>query len=136
MRALGSDTVEPHGLTGRVSTTPQTILSLERSQNGQTSDHILSESLEECRSILKRLYPAHDTQSLLLLSRQELIALLDLSDPQGLSSPSPTEFGSTPGFQSPIPPAHSNGPASISAFGDTPVGQEADPQYQVTHLGW
>jgi hypothetical protein len=37
----------------------------------------LSQSLEECRSILKRLYPGHEVQSLLPLSRQELLGLLD-----------------------------------------------------------
>jgi len=37
----------------------------------------LSQSLEECRSILKRLYPGHEIQSLLPLSRQELLGLLD-----------------------------------------------------------
>jgi hypothetical protein len=37
----------------------------------------LSQSLEECRSILKRLYPHQEVQSLLTLSRQELLSLLD-----------------------------------------------------------
>ncbi|KAK4204929.1 putative lactose regulatory protein LAC9 [Triangularia verruculosa] len=37
----------------------------------------LSQSLEECRSILKRLYPTQDVQSLLPLSRQELLSLLE-----------------------------------------------------------
>ncbi|KAK0722207.1 fungal-specific transcription factor domain-containing protein [Lasiosphaeria miniovina] len=37
----------------------------------------LSQSLEECRSILKRLYPNQEIQSLLPLSRQELLSLLD-----------------------------------------------------------
>ncbi|KAG7142407.1 Lactose regulatory protein LAC9 like [Verticillium longisporum] len=37
----------------------------------------LSQSLEECRSILKRLYPNQETQALLPLSRQELISLLE-----------------------------------------------------------
>jgi len=37
----------------------------------------LSQSLEECRSILKRLYPNQEVQSLLPLSRQELLSLLD-----------------------------------------------------------
>ncbi|KAL2016158.1 hypothetical protein VTK56DRAFT_4126 [Thermocarpiscus australiensis] len=37
----------------------------------------LSQSLEECRSILKRLYPNHEVQALLPLSRQELLNLLD-----------------------------------------------------------
>ena len=37
----------------------------------------LSQSLEECRSILKRLYPNQEVQSLLPLSRQDLLNLLD-----------------------------------------------------------
>ncbi|CAG8979834.1 hypothetical protein HYALB_00002606 [Hymenoscyphus albidus] len=37
----------------------------------------LSQSLEECRTVLKRLYPSHDAQALLPLSRQELFSLLD-----------------------------------------------------------
>ncbi|KAJ3578119.1 hypothetical protein NPX13_g2449 [Xylaria arbuscula] len=37
----------------------------------------LSQSLEECRSILKRLFPNHEIQSLLPLPRQELLSLLD-----------------------------------------------------------
>ncbi|KAI0132002.1 fungal-specific transcription factor domain-containing protein [Xylariales sp. AK1849] len=50
----------------------------------------LSQSLEECRSILKRLYPHHDVQSLLPLSRHELVNLLDRpgQDPtNGMPSP-------------------------------------------------
>ncbi|KAK3991387.1 lactose regulatory protein LAC9 [Cladorrhinum sp. PSN332] len=37
----------------------------------------LSQSLEECRSILKRLFPNQEVQSLLPLSRHELLSLLD-----------------------------------------------------------
>ncbi|KAK3904080.1 lactose regulatory protein LAC9 [Staphylotrichum tortipilum] len=37
----------------------------------------LSQSLEECRSILKRLYPNQEVQALLPLSRQDLLNLLD-----------------------------------------------------------
>jgi hypothetical protein len=37
----------------------------------------LQQSLDECRAILKRLYPTRDPQSLLNHSRQELILLLD-----------------------------------------------------------
>ncbi|KAI1498152.1 fungal-specific transcription factor domain-containing protein [Biscogniauxia marginata] len=50
----------------------------------------LSQSLEECRSILKRLYPNHEIQSLLPLPRQELLSLLDrpINDSiNGLPSP-------------------------------------------------
>ncbi|KAI9053098.1 hypothetical protein LZ554_003367 [Drepanopeziza brunnea f. sp. 'monogermtubi'] len=46
----------------------------------------LSQSLEECRSILKRLYPTRDAQSLLPLSRHQLISLLDPSGSQGTLS--------------------------------------------------
>lgn len=44
--------------------------------------------MEECRTILKRLYPTRDPQSLLPLSRQELISLLD--KPESLGAPSQT----------------------------------------------
>ena len=37
----------------------------------------LSQSLEECRSVLKRLYPKHEVSALLPLSRQELLGLLE-----------------------------------------------------------
>ncbi|KAK2000655.1 fungal-specific transcription factor [Colletotrichum falcatum] len=37
----------------------------------------LSQSLEECRSILKRLFPNQDIQSLLPLSRRDLLGLLE-----------------------------------------------------------
>ena len=43
---------------------------------GRTLD-ALQQSLDECRTILKRLYLTRDPQSLLNLSRQELILLLD-----------------------------------------------------------
>ncbi|KAF9870113.1 C6 transcription factor [Colletotrichum karsti] len=50
----------------------------------------LSQSLEECRSILKRLFPDQDVQSLLPLSRQELLCLLERpvqETPTALPSP-------------------------------------------------
>lgn len=50
----------------------------------------LSQSLEECRSILKRLYPNDEVQGLLPLSRQELLNLLDRPGAEttnGLPSP-------------------------------------------------
>ncbi|KAH8678620.1 fungal-specific transcription factor domain-containing protein [Tricladium varicosporioides] len=66
----------------------------------------LSQSLEECRSILKRLYPTRDAQSLLPLSRQELIALLDRTGSQSShSQTSPTGSITSPlsqEFQSPL----------------------------------
>ena len=51
----------------------------------------MSKSLEECRSILKRLYPGQEVHSLLPLSRAELLALLDrtASDPHMSALPSP-----------------------------------------------
>jgi hypothetical protein len=55
----------------------------------------LSQSLEECRSILKRLFPHHDTSALLPLSRPELLNLLDRSDADHITSlPSPPLHGS------------------------------------------
>lgn len=51
----------------------------------------LSQSLEECRSILRRLYPNHEVQSLLPLSRQELLNLLErpVVDTAASALPSP-----------------------------------------------
>ncbi|KAI9146959.1 Lactose regulatory protein LAC9 [Paramyrothecium foliicola] len=52
----------------------------------------LSQSLEECRSIINRLYPNREISSLLLLTRQELVVLLDKPTPDGealLLSPPP-----------------------------------------------
>lgn len=67
----------------------------------------LSQSLEECRTILKRLYPNRDAQSLLPLSRQELIYILDKPASQNaLFQTSPTGSNtsqvSPEQFQSPI----------------------------------
>ncbi|KAF3798696.1 Activator of stress protein 1 [Colletotrichum gloeosporioides] len=50
----------------------------------------LSQSLEECRSILKRLFPSQDVPSLLPLSRQGLLSLLERpvhDTPTALPSP-------------------------------------------------
>ncbi|KAG9229358.1 fungal-specific transcription factor domain-containing protein [Amylocarpus encephaloides] len=60
----------------------------------------LSQSLEECRVVLKKLYPNHDSQALLPLSRQDLIALLDRDRyaPQNgslISTTSPTGSNTT-----------------------------------------
>lgn len=52
----------------------------------------LSQSLEEARSILRRLYPEKEISSLLPLSRQELLNLLDrpaMNIPTALPSPPP-----------------------------------------------
>ncbi|RFU30157.1 hypothetical protein B7463_g6167, partial [Scytalidium lignicola] len=66
----------------------------------------LSQSLEECRTILKRLYPNHDEKSLLPLSRQQLVSILDGSGPQTMQShTSPPGSLTSPisqEFQSPI----------------------------------
>jgi hypothetical protein len=53
----------------------------------------LSQSLEECRSILKRLFPDQEVSTLLPLSRHDLLSLLDRSTPDmstGLPSPPST----------------------------------------------
>jgi hypothetical protein len=50
----------------------------------------LQQSLDECRTILKRLYPTKDVQSLLPLSRQELISALDRRGTNAISHNSPT----------------------------------------------
>lgn len=69
----------------------------------------LSQSLEECRSILKRLYPNREVQSLLPLSRQELVALLDHPVPAShASNASPSVSQTSPNSQeyvSPMPSA-------------------------------
>jgi hypothetical protein len=61
----------------------------------------LSQSLEECRSILKQLYPNQDVQALLPLSRPELISLLDRSDTRRIpSQTSPIGTNTSPLSQS------------------------------------
>lgn len=66
----------------------------------------LSESLEECRSVLRRLYPRHDVQALLPLSRHELLDLLDrpFVDPSlsGIPSPALTSPTFTAEHDSPV----------------------------------
>ncbi|KAJ2898236.1 C6 transcription factor [Zalerion maritima] len=62
----------------------------------------LSQSLEECRSILKRIYPNHEVQSLLPLNRQELLGILE----------HPVDDGAT---TLPSPPLHTS-----SMSGDEP----------------
>ncbi|TPX15061.1 uncharacterized protein E0L32_004891 [Thyridium curvatum] len=66
----------------------------------------LSQSLEECRSILKRLYPNQEVQALLPLSRQELLSLLDrpMIDTSATALPSPPLHTSPLGddLQSPL----------------------------------
>ncbi|KAL1837640.1 hypothetical protein VTJ49DRAFT_3560 [Mycothermus thermophilus] len=67
----------------------------------------LSQSLEECRSILRRLYPNHEVQTLLPLSRQELLNLLERPGPidtsvGGLPSP-PINTTPVSDLGSPVP---------------------------------
>ncbi|KAH8602067.1 fungal-specific transcription factor-like protein [Bisporella sp. PMI_857] len=66
----------------------------------------LTQSLEECRGILKRLYPTKDVQSLLPLNRQELISLIGPPGLHGASSlTSPAGSNTSPqsqDFQSPL----------------------------------
>ncbi|KAL2135896.1 hypothetical protein VTI74DRAFT_6495 [Chaetomium olivicolor] len=71
----------------------------------------LSQSLEECRSILRRLYPNHEVQALLPLSRQELLNLLDRpvldTSVGGLPSP-PTNISPMSELGSPMMPKSEN----------------------------
>ncbi|RKU45828.1 hypothetical protein DL546_006607 [Coniochaeta pulveracea] len=71
----------------------------------------LSQSLEECRSILKRLYPNQEPQSLLPLSRQELLSLLDRpmldTSVAGLPSP-PIQTSPASDLDSPLMPKQEN----------------------------
>lgn len=67
----------------------------------------LSQSLDECRAVLRRLYPAHDIQSFVLLFHHELLALRDRPAQRSkISQSSPTISETSPlsqEFQSPIP---------------------------------
>ncbi|KAK9770570.1 putative Fungal-specific transcription factor domain-containing protein [Seiridium cardinale] len=76
----------------------------------------LSQSLEECRSILKRLYPNQEVQSLLPLSRPELLSLLDRpgQDPtHGMPSPPLHSSPMEAGLQSPPLSATERGISSL-----------------------
>ncbi|KAM6525410.1 hypothetical protein FALCPG4_010957 [Fusarium falciforme] len=86
----------------------------------------LSQSLEECRSVLRRLYPNHEVSTLLPLTTQELIELL--AQPQSRSDaalPSPpleTAFlkqETSPTQSEPILPL----PSSLEADLDTLIGE-------------
>ncbi|KAM3067217.1 hypothetical protein ACMFMG_005415 [Clarireedia jacksonii] len=59
----------------------------------------LTQSLEECRSILRRLYPNREVQDLLPLSRNELVALVDQSPQSALSNTSPSGSNTSPTSQ-------------------------------------
>ncbi|KAK3503124.1 fungal-specific transcription factor domain-containing protein [Neurospora crassa] len=70
----------------------------------------LSQSLEECRSILKRLYPHQEVHALLPLSRQELLNLLDRPVPDSTTAnglPSPP-LNTTPMAESETPTKSEN----------------------------
>ncbi|KAF5529408.1 lactose regulatory [Fusarium circinatum] len=57
----------------------------------------LAQSLEECRSVLRRLYPNHDVSALRTMDKQELISLLAQSQcPIGDPLPSPPLESSFP----------------------------------------
>ena len=72
----------------------------------------MTQSLEECRNVLRRLYPNRDPNTLLNLSRHELITLLDRPAPllPGTQS-SPTGTNTSPQsneFQSPVTASEDN----------------------------
>lgn len=103
-----------------------------RPLNGLRADHIrtleaLSQSLEECRSILKRLYPHHDVQTLLPLSRCDLINLLDRSGGENSMGglPSPPLTSSIPGDQdSPICSSSGESLCGLDQIPDTDWDEE------------
>lgn len=79
----------------------------------------LSQALEECRSILKRLYPYHEVQALLPLSRQDLLGLLErpLTDTPGSGLPSPPLTASFSGdLDSPICPSSTESLCGLEQF--------------------
>ncbi|PKS05855.1 hypothetical protein jhhlp_007522 [Lomentospora prolificans] len=69
----------------------------------------LSQSLEECRSILKRLFPSHEIQSLLPLSRQDLVSLIDRAATESTA----TALPSPPLNTSPLTELESPGISSL-----------------------
>ena len=75
--------------------------------------------MEECRTILKRLYPTRDVQSLLPLSRQGLISLLDRSDSH--AAPSQTS------------PTGSNASSASQDF-TTPIASASDDDRSLANL--
>jgi hypothetical protein len=82
----------------------------------------LSQSLEECRTILKRLYPNRDAQSLLPLSRSELISLLDRSGSQS----APSQRSPTGSNTSPV--------TSVSQEFQSPLASASDEDRSLAHL--
>jgi hypothetical protein len=68
----------------------------------------LQQSLDECRTVLKRLFPHREVQSLLPLSRLELLALVDTTGAAAITTqPSPTisntSGGASQEYRSPLP---------------------------------
>ncbi|KAF7924454.1 hypothetical protein EAE99_006402 [Botrytis elliptica] len=59
----------------------------------------LSQSLDECRTVLRRLFPDQEVQQLLPLSRNELVALIDRSPRSALSNTSPSASNTSPTSQ-------------------------------------
>ncbi|KAK6600367.1 fungal specific transcription factor domain-containing protein [Botrytis cinerea] len=59
----------------------------------------LSQSLDECRTVLRRLFPDQEMQQLLPLSRNELVALIDRSPRSALSITSPSASNTSPTSQ-------------------------------------
>lgn len=79
----------------------------------------LSQALEECRSVLKRLYPNHEVQALLPLSYQDLLGLLErpLIDTSGSGLPSPPLTASFSGeLDSPICPSSTESLCGLEPF--------------------
>ncbi|KAJ8060593.1 hypothetical protein OCU04_010904 [Sclerotinia nivalis] len=59
----------------------------------------LTQSLDECRTVLRRLYPDREVQQLLPLSRNELVALIDRSPRSVFSNTSPSGSNTSPTSQ-------------------------------------
>lgn len=81
----------------------------------------LTQSLEECRSVLRRLYPDYEVSDLLPLSHQELLDLLEqarLEPPSALPSPPLDSASLSQELSSPIHPDFTQSPFSI----DTNLG--------------
>lgn len=85
----------------------------------------LTQSLEECRSVLRRLYPDYEVADLLPLSHQELLDLLEqarFEPPSALPSP-PLDSGSySQGLSSPVHPDFTQSPFSMDTNLGTMMG--------------
>lgn len=77
----------------------------------------LSQSLEECRSVLRRLYPNQEAHALLPLSRHELLSLLDRpvidTSVAGLPSPPLNSPAGSGDFGSPVCPTSADSLSSL-----------------------